>query len=211
MEDRAGHIYRVAAEIMWRRGYAATSMNEIADAVGLTKAGMYHYIRGKEDLLFKIMSFGMDMVEEDIMGPAGLELDAEDRLRTLVERHLKRIIEVGGAVTFLLEEMHALTPAHQRTIRSRKRAYFEMVRDTLQQLASERKLRDVDPTVAAFTLLGMILWTPRWYHKDGKIQPEDAFKYLSSMALNAVLRAPANAGGLPATSTVLAEKVARTQ
>jgi len=69
-EDRADHIYRVAAEVMCRKGYEATSMNDIADAVGLTKAGIYHYIRGKEQLLFEIMNFAMDMVDEDVMAPA---------------------------------------------------------------------------------------------------------------------------------------------
>jgi AcrR family transcriptional regulator len=131
LEDRTGHIYRVAAEIMWRRGYTATSMNEIADAVGLTKAGLYHYIRGKEDMLFKIMSFAMDMVDEDVIGPAQKVADPEERLRVIVERHVKRILEVGGAVTILLEEMSALKPAHQRIIRSRKRAYFDLIRSTL--------------------------------------------------------------------------------
>ncbi len=210
MQDRAGHIYRVAADIMWRRGYAATSMNEIADAVGLTKAGIYHYIRGKEDLLFKIMSFAMDMVEEDIMGPARKEPDAEMRLRIIVERHVNRILEVGGAVTILLDEMSALTPSHQRTIRSRKRAYFDLVRGTLAQLVSEGKLRDVDPTVATFCLFGMILWTSRWYRKDGQIKHQDALRDFSEMALNAVLRAPAPRA-MPAEAAALTQKAIRTQ
>ena len=44
-------------------------MNDIAAAVGLTKAGVYHYIRGKEQLLFEIMNFAMDLVEEDVIRP----------------------------------------------------------------------------------------------------------------------------------------------
>ena len=72
---------------------------DIADAVGLTKAGIYHYIRGKENLLFAIMSYAMDMVDQDVMAPARKVTDAEERLRTIVERHARRIIEVGGAGT----------------------------------------------------------------------------------------------------------------
>jgi len=75
-EDRTDHIYRVAADIMCQKGYEATSMNDIADAVGLTKPGIYHYIRGKEDLLFEIMSFGMEMVDEDVIAPAREIADA---------------------------------------------------------------------------------------------------------------------------------------
>src|ERR1700737_890369 len=118
--DRMDHIYRRAAEVMCRKGYEATSMNDIADAVGLTKAGIYHYIRGKEDLLFEIMSYGMDMVDQDVIGPAQEIPAAGQRLGTIIERHTRRILEVGGAVTILLEEMSALTPAHRRIIRGRK-------------------------------------------------------------------------------------------
>src|SRR5579864_538724 len=143
-EQRTDHIYRVAAEIMCEKGFEATSMNEIADAVGLTKAGMYHYIRGKEDLLFEIMSFAMDIVDQDVMAPALKISDPGERLRAIVERHARRIMEQGGAVTILLDEMHALSAPHRRVIRQRKRAYFEMMRQTLEELLREGKLRGLD-------------------------------------------------------------------
>jgi AcrR family transcriptional regulator len=187
-EDRAAHIYRMAAEIMCRKGYEATSMNDIAEAVGLTKAGIYHYIRGKENLLFAIMSYAMDMVDQDVMAPARKLADPEQRLRTIVERHSRRIVEVGGAVTILLEEMYALTPAHRRTIRGRKRAYFELIRRTLVQLAAEGKLRDVNPTVATFSLFGIILWISRWYRPDGNLTPQEVLDSVVETAVNAVLR-----------------------
>ena len=188
-EDRADHIYRVAAEIMCQKGYEATSMNDIADAVGLTKAGVYHYIRGKEHLLFEIMSFGMDMVEEDVISPAREIADAEERLRMIVERHVRRILEVGGAVTILLEEMHALTPTHRRIVRSRKRTYFELIKQTLEQLSAEGKLRDVNPTVATFGLLGMVNWISRWYRRDGRLTAPEVTRDFLEIAVNSVLRA----------------------
>ena len=187
-EDRAAHIYRVAAEIMCRKGYEATSMNDIADAVGLTKAGIYHYIRGKENLLFAIMGYAMDMVDEDVIAPARKVADAEQRLRTIVERHARRILEVGGAVTIILEEMYALTPAHRRAITARKRAYFDLIRRTLKQLASEGKLRDVNPSVATFCILGMILWISRWYHRDGELSPDEVLCNIVETAAGAVLK-----------------------
>jgi AcrR family transcriptional regulator len=185
-EERADHIYRVAAEVMCQKGYEATSMNDIADAVGLTKAGLYHYIRGKEDLLFQIMSYGMDMIDQDVMAPAKETADASERLRVIVFRHAKRILEVGGAVSILLDEMYALTPAHRRAIKSRKRAYFELIRGTLEQLAAEGKMRDVSPTVATFCLFGTISWLSRWYRRNGKLTAEQIVNDLVEIALNSV-------------------------
>jgi len=186
--ERADHIYRVAAEIMCQKGFEATSMKDIADAVGLTKAGIYHYILGKEDLLFQIMSFAMDMVDENVIAPARQVPDAEQRLRTIVERHARRILEVGGAVTIILEETPALTPAHRRIIRERKRVYFDLLRQTLEQLAAEGKLRAVSPTVASFSLFGMITWISRWYRSEGEMKPPEILRDFVEIATSAVLR-----------------------
>ena len=185
---RASHVYRVAAEIMCHKGYEATSMNDIAEAAGLTKAGIYHYIRGKEDLLFEIMMYAMDNVEANIMAPAREVEDAEGRLRTVIERHTKSVLAGVGAITIVLDEMAALTPAHRRTITARKRAYLDFIRATLKELAAEGKLRDVSPTTAAFSLLGMILWISRWYRRDGKIAPEDALRDYIEIGMNGVLK-----------------------
>jgi AcrR family transcriptional regulator len=192
-EDRTGHIYRVAAEIMCHKGYEATSMNDIAEAVGLTKAGVYHYIRGKEDLLYQIMSFGMDMVDQDVIEPARQIADPELRLRTMIDRHATRIMEQGGAVTILLEEMTALTAAHHRIIRNRKRAYFEMFRMALDELKTQGKLRDLDPTVAAFSLFGMIMWISRWYRRSGSLSSDRVAPDVIEIAMNAVLKSPTEA------------------
>jgi len=185
---RASHIYRVAAEIMCQKGYEATSMNDIAEAAGLTKAGIYHYIRGKEDLLFEIMNYAMDVVDQGIIVHASQVEDAEERLRAIIERHCRSVLEGVGALTIVLEEMTALTPAHRRAITARKRAYFEFIRGTLEQLAREGKLREVNPTVAAFSLLGMILWISRWFRRDGAISTADALKDYTEIGMHAVLR-----------------------
>jgi len=186
---RASHVYRIAAEIMCQKGYEGTSMNDIAEAAGLTKAGIYHYIRGKEELLFEIMTYAMDNLEERVITPAQEITDPEQRLRKIVEAHINSLLEGVGAITIILEEMTALTAAHRRTIKARKRAYFDIIRQTLQELQSQGKLRDVDLTTATFSLLGMILWISRWYRRDGKLSAEQVLNDYVAIAMNGVLKA----------------------
>jgi AcrR family transcriptional regulator len=185
---RASHVYRIAAEIMCQKGYAGTSMNDIAEAAGLTKAGIYHYIRGKEELLFDIMTYAMDNLDQRVVAPAQEIADAEQRLRKIVEGHTTSLLEGVGAITIVLEETPALTAAHRRLIKGRKRAYFEFIRQTLEQLESEGKLRSVNPTIAAFSLLGMILWISRWYRREGKLSVEQVLADYLEIAINGVLK-----------------------
>jgi AcrR family transcriptional regulator len=185
---RASHVYRIAAEIMCQKGYEGTSMNDIAEAAGMTKAGIYHYIRGKEELLFEIMTYAMDNLDQRIIAPAQEVADPEKRLRAIVECHTRSLLEGVGAITIVLEEMPALTAAHRRVIKARKRTYFDFIRQTLQELKSEGKLRDINPTTATFSLLGMILWISRWYRHDGKLSAEDVLKDYVDIAMNGVLK-----------------------
>ena len=68
--ERLAEIYRAAAQIILRKGYDATSVNDIANALGMTKAGLYHYINGKKELLFDIMNFGLGELDAEVAEPA---------------------------------------------------------------------------------------------------------------------------------------------
>ena len=188
-----GEIYRAAAKIICEKGYDATSMNDIADAVGITKAGIYHHIPGKKDLLFRIMTFGMDSLEEQVIVPAREVADPELRLRTIIVNHVKLITSRStpqgyNFVTIVVDEVAGLTAAHRRKINQRKRVYVDLVRDTLRELKAEGKLRDVDLTAAAFSLLGMILWLSRWYSPSGRLSPEQVSREVTKIALGGLLR-----------------------
>ena len=191
--NRLGEIYRAAALLICEKGYDATSMNDIAEAVGITKAGVYHHIEGKKDLLFRIMNFGMDELDENVIFPARAIADAESRLRAIVTNHVRLITshitpQGYNPVTIVVDEVAGLTPEHRRRIDQRKRAYVDLIRETLKQLRKEGKLREVDVTVATFSMLGAILWLSRWYHPDGRLTPERIVEEISKITLGGLLR-----------------------
>ena len=192
-KDRLSEIYRVAARIICEKGYDATSMNDIAEAVGITKAGIYHHIPGKKDLLFSIMNFGMDSLDEQVIIPAREVEDAEQRLHTIITNHVQLITsrstpQGNNPVTIIVDEVAGLTAAHRRKIDQRKRAYVDLVRETLEELKAEGKLCEVDVTTASFSLLGMILWLSRWYNPGGRLGPEQIAEEITKIALGGLLR-----------------------
>lgn len=194
--ERVDQIYRVAAQIICERGYDATSMNDIAEAVGITKAGVYHFIPSKKELLFAIMSYGMDTLESTVIIPASVVGDAETRLRFIITSHAMLIArssndEGHDPVTILVEEEMGLSAVHRRKIKQRKRIYLDLIRDTLAQLKEEGKLKEIDVTTAAFSLLGMILWLARWFRPDGRLSREQVAEEISKIALGGLLESGA--------------------
>lgn len=192
--ERLAEIYRTAAQIILRKGYDATSVNDIANALGMTKAGLYHYISGKKELLFDIMNFGLDELDEEVAIPAKAIKDAEARLRFIVSSHAQLVTRGQGAITILVDEVTALTPAQFRKITHRKREYFDYLRDLLDELKSAGKLQDLDTTAATFCLLGMINWLSRWFRQDGALTAEEAAAEIVKIALGGLLLPEARAG-----------------
>ncbi|MEO1369441.1 MAG: TetR/AcrR family transcriptional regulator, partial [Acidobacteriota bacterium] len=168
-DERAGRIYRTAAQMIYEKGFAATSMNEIAEAVDLTKPGLYYYVKGKKELLFAIMGFAMDLLDVEVVAPAQEESDPEARLREIIRRHARLLTHEAGAVAILIDEVGGLTEAQRTAITTRKRDYFDFIRRTLDALRSDGRLRDVDTTTATFSLLGIVMRPSVWYQRDSHI------------------------------------------
>ena len=186
--ERLAEIYRTAAQIILRKGYDATSVNDIANALGMTKAGLYHYINGKKELLFDIMNFGLGELDEEVAEPAKAIADPAARLRFAVAAHARLVTRGQGAITILVDEITALTPPQQRKVTQRKRAYFDFLRGTLDELKAAGQLQDVDTTAATFSLLGMINWLSRWFRHGGALTEEQAADQLVRIAFHGLLR-----------------------
>ncbi|HEX6087580.1 MAG TPA: TetR/AcrR family transcriptional regulator [Thermoanaerobaculia bacterium] len=187
-DSRAAEVYRTAAQIILARGYDATSVSDIADALGITKAGLYHYIKGKTELLFEIMKYGFEELEREVIVPARGIGDPEARLRFIIGAHAHLVLRGDGAVTIMVDEGRALTSAQNRTITRLKRQYVDTLRGTLDELQSEGKLKQVDTTVAAFSIAGAINWLSRWYKPEGKLSAEEIAANVAEMVFHGVVK-----------------------
>src|SRR5688572_22847794 len=139
IDGRAAEVYRTAAKIILEKGYDAASVSDIADALGITKAGLYHYIRGKTELLYDIMKYGLEELDREVMVPAQAIADPEERLRFMITTHAKIVTRGDGAVTILVDEARALTAAQNKKVTKLKRAYLDYIRDTLAELRAAGK------------------------------------------------------------------------
>ena len=192
--QRARAIYRQAAEVIYKKGFGATSMGDIADAVDLTKGGLYYYIKGKQSLLFAIMSYAMELLETEVMKPAANEPDPERRLTALVSGHIRLVMNDPSAMTILLTEDEGLDEEHRAAIAQRKRDYPRMLADCIEQVLVEHNPHaDIDPTVAAYSLLGMIHWVVRWYKTESRLSETELVSQLTNLALYGIIPLPESA------------------
>jgi AcrR family transcriptional regulator len=180
--DRRRAILETAARLICERGYEGTSIQDIAAACQLTKAGLYHHIRSKEHLLLEIMNYGMDIFEDYVVTPVLPILDPLERLTTCMERNILLVAETRSKeVTIILHEHNTLTGEARAHIDARKKRYVRLLEASFAEAMREGLIRPVNPTVAAFSFLGMVLWTYKWYRPEGSISRETLAREMVSL------------------------------
>jgi len=171
--ERLRNILETAARLIRERGYEGTSMQEIADACRLTKAGLYHHIQNKEQLLFSIMRYGMDLFESQVLEKVKDIEDPVERLSACMRRNIELVTRgASKEVIIILHEHATLTGEAREHIDRRKKNYVRFLEDTFSEAVKQGRMRPVDPTIVAFSFLGMVLWVYKWFKPDGRLNED---------------------------------------
>jgi AcrR family transcriptional regulator len=172
-------ILRAAARLFQQQGYDATSMNDVAAALKLSKGGLYHHFQSKDEILYNIMSHAMDITEQRVINvvrhiDGSSVAGAEERLRTLIRLHIQVVLSPEDReITVMLHENHPLSPALRRKINGRKKDYVVFVEHLIADVQRKRNSSSrVTPRAAVFALVGMINWIYQWYKPDGPLTGE---------------------------------------
>ncbi len=172
--DPRQEILRAAARLFQQQGYDATSMNDVAAALKLSKGGLYHHFQSKDEILFDLMNHAMDITEERVINPVKAIADPEERLRMLIRRHIAVVLsERDREITVMLHENHPLSPTLRKRINARKKDYVHFLENLIAEVQRARGSKGaVSARAAAFAVLGMINWIYQWYSPDGSLQEE---------------------------------------
>jgi AcrR family transcriptional regulator len=183
-------VFEVAAEVFHRKGYDNTSMSDVATAAGLTKAGLYHHISSKESLLYTVLDYGLDLTESCVVKPLEAIADPLEKLKTMIDLHLRLVLEERNLeVTGLLHECKTLSPADRARINRRKKEYVQMTTGLISDVVTKYNVKDVNPKLAAFALLGMLNWTYQWYQAAGSSRRDEIVASFQHIFLQGILGA----------------------
>jgi AcrR family transcriptional regulator len=187
--SRRDEIIRRAAHLFLERGFEITSLADIADAIGISKAGLYYHFESKQGLLAAIINYGHEVLEIEFERQLADCTSDEEALRRLIYTYALTITREDDAAfaNLAVEETRSLLPADREQIANRKRAFLNRIRERLERLAAAGKLRDVDITTATHTLAGIVLWLPKWHHQPGRLSVEQIASEITELAMHGVL------------------------
>lgn len=181
-------ILEAAAQVFRQKGFHGASMNDIADAVHLQKASLYHHVTSKQEILFELLDQALQLLLERISVIAARELPAGEKLRLMIREYMQILAENMDLASVLLFEHRALERRqHARHVPNRNK--FEALwREVLVEGVEAGVFKCEDVPLATRALLGLMNWTITWYRPDGGKTIQQIADDYSNLLLNGLLR-----------------------
>jgi len=174
-DERLDHLLARAAQVFADKGYHPTTMRDLSAASGMSLAGMYYYVRGKEDLLSMIQERCFTRVLEGARLAIAAANDPQERLQAFIRHH---VAFFAGHMAEMKVLSHETSP---RGVSAIKRRYVDLLEVILREAAPDQSA--VDRSAATYILFGMMNWIYNWYDPAGEIDPPRLADLMASIFL----------------------------
>jgi AcrR family transcriptional regulator len=163
-----------AARVFAARGYDQTSMQQLAEDLGIAAGSLYHYFGGKEQLLIAICDELMDPLLEDARALLDAGGPPERELRGLVALWVAHVVSHRDHMLVFQQERHSIETGEQwRGVRASRKQFERLVERALAAAQDASALRLADRRLSLSALLGMVNHTAQWYRPQGRLTPDE--------------------------------------
>ena len=189
-EAKRNAVLQAAAQLFNERGFHATSLDDIAARLNVTKPTLYYYVKNKDEILLQCVRQGLDMMLEGIEASRAAGGKAIDQLMTCMQVYA-RIVTMDFGMCLIRVGDEQLPPESRRELRRLKSAIDQEFRRLVAEGVAEGSLQPCDPKMTAFVIAGALSWIGRWYQPDGEYTPEQVAQQCIATLCDGVLRRPA--------------------
>lgn len=167
-DQRRAAMVRTAVHLFNRSGFHATSVEEIARELGLSKALLYHYFADKTELLYECYLYALDCTLAALTQAAKLGRTGREKFETYVRLQFETLAGEDGAA-WVLSDLSALAPQQRRHVRKQSRVMDQMLQEFLAEGLTDGSIIGAEPKITEFFVIGALNWLPRWYKPGGSL------------------------------------------
>jgi len=166
---RETELRAAATRLFRQRGYHATSMQDLAEALGMNRGSLYHYIDSKDDLLWSILNRTFDLLEERVVRLLQGDAPPLGRLTDAIHAHLRVAADHADEMSLIQIELRSLNPERRTQLIERRDAYEAAWRGAIAAGVASGAIREVDVRLAGIGILSVCNWFTQWYRPGGEL------------------------------------------
>ncbi|HBH03967.1 MAG TPA: TetR family transcriptional regulator [Candidatus Rokubacteria bacterium] len=192
-------ILAEAARIFNRLGYHGATLDDVARALGVTKAALYYHVANKEELLFQCCKVAIAIGLEGIRRAQAETAAPDEQLRRALAAYIEGMTDQLRGSVVILEE-GTLSPEHYREVKAERDEYERELRGIIARGVAQEVFVPCDLRLVGFALLGAMNWIPKWYSPAGSRSGREVAEVFAAYlvrGLQASGRAPALTAGAP--------------
>jgi AcrR family transcriptional regulator len=175
VEEKKEYIAKIAAKVFSEKSYQAASLQDVAKEVGISKAGIYHYFKSKDDILgYLMMRYSnrfLDILRKCRKENKAKGLNHYDSLKQFMMTYAKYINSDNVQRMLILRERHQLSDAYKVKLHKKEQAMFRLLKNEVMKIEAMDK--SIDPNTIAFLFIAMSHWLGYWVKEGGKFSLED--------------------------------------
>lgn len=168
-ERRELEILEAAADMFFKKGFHATSLEDIANVVGIRKSSLYYYAKAKDELLFRICKQGMQSITEKLQDICRSEDTPTEKVRRAVENHFIALDTYFNIMGVMLREDRCIAPQYREDYIAMRDAYEKLFRGLIYEGISKGVFHPCDLENITRAILGMVSWLVVWYRSGGRL------------------------------------------
>ena len=180
-------ILRHAAQVFYEKGYEGASIRDISRSSGISLAGIYYYIKSKQELLYLIQLFTFKTIVARLEKRLRDVSDPVEKMRALVQNHLDYFLRHPVEMKVLTHEDEALEGEYRREVLEVKRRYYSIALGIFEEMRKAGTTRRLNPRVAVLSLFGMMNWVHTWHRPQTDPQADSLAETMAGMFLRGVM------------------------
>jgi AcrR family transcriptional regulator len=181
--EKEDQLLEAATHLFKEKGYHSTSMQELAEALGMQKGSLYYYIDSKEELLRRLMERATSFMASQIDEIYAADLPPAEKLRWALENHAVTMMDHLDLVAVYLHEYRNLPPERMAEALAVRKHYEQVLMQIVEDGIAAGEFRAVNVKMAVFGMLGMLNWTHQWFSPDGPYSSQEVAATLAGLAM----------------------------
>lgn len=182
-------VIQIAAARLFRdRGYAATSMRDLAEAVQLKASSLYNHIKGKEEILQAIcfetanrFLMAMESIEQE-------DISNTEKAKKLIRLHVKTAMEDATSITAFNDEWRHLSEPHLSEFMAIRKTYENKFKAIIKQGIDNNEFKPIQPVIILYTFLSSVRWLYDWYNPNGDITSNDVEENIVDILMDGIMK-----------------------